>query len=68
MKGCPGNKEKLPAAALAKLATWVDASGVYFGSYWGRRHLKFKDHPNFRPVPTFAEATSNKCPTPLKDR
>ncbi len=59
---------KLPLADFAKLATWVDASAVYYGSYWGRRHIEFKDHSNFRPVPTFAEAISTVCPTPMEKR
>jgi len=59
---------KLPLADFAKIATWVDASGVYYGSYWGRRHIQFKDHPNFRPVPTFADAISTTCPTPMDQR
>ena len=59
---------KLPLADFARLATWVDASGVYYGSYWGRRRLAYKDHPNFRPVPTFAEALSTVCPLPVGQR
>jgi len=59
---------KLPRWAFVRIATWVDASGVYYGSYWGRRHIEYKDHPNFRPVPTFEEAISTKCPLPVKDR
>ena len=58
----------LPLADFVRLATWVDASGVYYGSYWGRRRLKYKDHPNFRPVPTFAEALSTVCPLPVDQR
>jgi len=58
----------LSLADFARLATWVDASGVYYGSYWGRRRLKYKDHPNFRPVPTFAEALSTICPLPVDQR
>jgi len=58
----------LPLADFARLATWVDASGVYYGSYWGRRRLKYKDHPNFRPVPSFAEALSTVCPLPVAQR
>ena len=54
----------LPLADFARLATWVDASGVYYGSYWGRIHIEHKNHPNFRPVPTFEEALSTVCPTP----
>ena len=61
-KGCPGNDRKLALADFVKLATWVDSNGQYFGSYWGRRNVEFKDHPNYRPVPTFAEAISTKAP------
>jgi hypothetical protein len=58
----------LPQSAFVRLVTWVDASGVYYGSYWGRRHIKYKDHPFFRPVPTFEEAISTQCPVPVGDR
>jgi len=58
----------LPLTDFVRLATWVDASGVYYGSYWGRRRLAYKDHPNFRPVPTFAEALSTVCPLPVGQR
>ena len=58
----------LPLVDLARLATWVEASGVYYGSYWGRRRLEYKDHPNFRPVPTFAQALSTVCPLPVDQR
>jgi hypothetical protein len=58
----------LPLEDFARLATWVDASGVYYGSYWGRRRLEYKDHPNFRPVPTFDEAISTVCPLPVNQR
>ena len=67
-KGCPGNDKKLPLADFVKLTTWVDANGQYFGTYYGRKNLRFKGHPNFRPVPTFAEAISTVCPTPREKR
>ncbi|MHC4521624.1 MAG: HzsA-related protein, partial [Planctomycetota bacterium] len=58
----------LPIEDFARLATWVDASGVYYGSYWGRRRLEYRGHPNFRPVPTFSEALSTVCPLPVDKR
>jgi hypothetical protein len=58
----------LPLEDFARVATWVDASGVYYGSYWGRRRLKYRNHPNFRPIPTFAEALSTVCPLPVDQR
>ena len=42
---------KLSRREFIKLVTWVDANGPYYGSYFGRRNLKYKDHPDFRPVP-----------------
>ena len=60
--------EKKSKAELARLATWIDASGVFYGSYWGRRDERFKDHPNFRPVPTFEQAISRVNPTPVEKR
>lgn len=66
--GCPGNDEKLPLADFVKLTTWVDANAQYYGTYYGRKNIRYKDHPNFRPVPTFAEATSTVCPVPMEKR
>jgi hypothetical protein len=59
---------KLPREDFVRLATWVDSGGVYYGSYWGRRHRRYRNHPFFRPVPTFEEAISTQCPVPVKDR
>ena len=67
-KGCPGHDEKLPLADFVKLTTWVDANAQYFGTYYGRKNLAFKDHPNFRPAPTLENATSTVCPVPREKR
>jgi len=42
---------KLSREEFIALVTWVDANGPYYGSYFGRRNIKYKDHPDFRPVP-----------------
>jgi len=34
-----------------RLVTWIDANSPYYGSYFGRRNLKHRDHPDFRPLP-----------------
>ena len=67
-KGKQHKDLNLPIEDFAKLATWVDASAVYYGSYWGRRKIEHKNHPNFRPVPTFEEALSTVCPLPVEKR
>jgi hypothetical protein len=41
----------LPQDQWVRLVTWVDANGPYYGSYFGRRNLKYQDLPDFRPVP-----------------
>jgi len=47
----------LPREALVRLVTWVDANGPYYGSYFGRRNLKYQGLPDFRPVPTLPTGT-----------
>ena len=51
---------RLPSEALLKVTNWVDTNGQYYGSYFGRRNRAFRDHPNYRPVPTWESA----CGTP----
>jgi hypothetical protein len=53
---------RLAREDLIRLVTWVDANAPYYGSYFGRRNLKYKDHPDFRPVPTLdAEGRETTC-------
>jgi hypothetical protein len=55
---------ELKPEELLKVTNWVDTNGQYYGSYWGRRHIKYKGMPDFRPRQTFDMATStvNPCP------
>jgi len=39
-----------------KLVTWIDANAPYYGSYFGRRNIKYIGHPDFRPVPDLNSA------------
>ena len=39
-----------------KLVTWIDCGAPYYGSYYGRRHLRYRGQPDFRPVPTLSSA------------
>lgn len=43
---------KLAREEWVRLVTWVDANGPYYGSYFGRRNLIYRGHPDFRPAPT----------------
>ena len=62
------NDVQLSREEMIKLTTWVDANAQYYGSWYGRRNLDYKDHQYFRPTPTFAEAISTKDPVALEDR
>jgi len=56
---------KLSKEEMIRLTTWIDTNGQYYGSYYGRRNAKYKDHSDFRPIHTF-EQTVN-LDTSIKD-
>jgi hypothetical protein len=39
-----------------KLVTWIDCGAPYYGSYFGRRHIRYRGQPDFRPTPTVEAA------------
>ena len=47
---------KLSREELLKISNWVDTNAQYYGSYFGRRNIRDRGHPNFRPVPTWDSA------------
>jgi hypothetical protein len=54
---------KMPIEDWVKLTTWIDSNGQYYGTYFGRKNIKYKNHPDFRPKPTFNEIETNIPPT-----
>ena len=62
------NEVTLSREEFIRLVTWIDTNGQYYGSYYGRRNLRYKDHYNFRPTPTFAQAISTTAPLPQDKR
>jgi len=59
---------ELSPAEWVRVCAWVDANGQYYGTYYGRKNLKYRDHPNFRPVPTYENAASVVAPLPDDQR
>ena len=59
---------RLSETEMVRLTTWIDSNAQYYGSYWGRKTLMHKDHPNFRPTVTFEQAISHECPIPESER
>jgi hypothetical protein len=50
------HRVQLSREDMLRLTTWVDANAPYYGSYFGRRNLVYRNHPDFRPVPTLDAA------------
>jgi hypothetical protein len=36
---------------FVRLVTWIDANAPYYGTYEGKKNVKWKDEPDFRPAP-----------------
>jgi len=59
---------KLTPAEVLRITNFIDTNAQFYGTYYGRKGLQHKDHPNFRPVPTFESATSRTAPLPEDKR
>jgi hypothetical protein len=59
---------QLKPEELLKITNWVDTNGQFYGMYWGRKNLQHKEHPNFRPTPTFERAASYVSQIPEEER
>ena len=47
-------KANLTRKEFIKIVTWIDCNVPYYGTYKGKRDLKYKDAPDFRPAPSTA--------------
>jgi hypothetical protein len=44
-------ESKLTREEFIKIVTWIDANAPFYGTHKGRKNIKWKDHPDFRPLP-----------------
>ncbi len=44
-------KVEISREEFIRLVTWIDSNSAYYGTYFGRRNIQYRDHPDFRPVP-----------------
>jgi len=51
-------KGKLTQAEFIKITTWIDANAPYYGTYRGKKELKYKDDPEFR-LPPINQLSAN---------
>jgi hypothetical protein len=42
---------KLSREEFIRLVTWIDANAPFYGVYEGKKNLRWKDSPDFRPMP-----------------
>ncbi len=47
---------KLSVAEKVRISTWIDSNAQYYGTYYGKKNLMYKDDPDFRPVSTVESA------------
>jgi hypothetical protein len=44
-------KTNITRNELIRIVTWIDANAPYYGTHSGKKNFKWKDDPNFRPLP-----------------
>ena len=44
-------KANLTREEFIRIVTWIDANVPYYGTHRGKKNLKWKDEPDFRPLP-----------------
>ena len=49
---------------LLRVTNWVDTNGQYYGTYYGKRNLRYKDEPDFRTEYGYDEAIAPQPPYP----
>ncbi|MBN1421070.1 MAG: discoidin domain-containing protein [Planctomycetes bacterium] len=49
---------KLTREEFIRVVTWIDANAPFYGTYGGKRNVKWRDDPEFRPAPPSSERTA----------
>ena len=57
-------KIKLTQEEMLKITNWVDTNCQYYGSYYGKRNLAYKDLEDFRTEYDYETAVSPEAPVP----
>ncbi len=47
---------ELAPAEILRITNFIDTNAQFYGTYYGRKGLQHKDHPNFRPTPSWESA------------
>jgi len=57
---------KLTPEEILKITNWIDTNCQYYGTYYGRRNIAFREHPDFRTEYDFDVAISPTPPAEYK--
>jgi hypothetical protein len=52
---------------ILRITNFIDTNAQFYGSYYGRKGLAHKNHPNFRPTPSWESAFGSQ-PIPCDRR
>jgi hypothetical protein len=44
-------KSDVTREEFIRIVTWIDANAPYYGTHRGKKNIKWKDDPDFRPLP-----------------
>ena len=47
---------ELSREEMIRVATWIDSNAQYYGTYFGKKNIKYRHDKDFRPVPTITSA------------
>ena len=48
-------KAELSREEFIKIVTWIDANAPFYGTHDGKKNLKWKNEPDFRPLPSLVK-------------
>ena len=51
----PPCKANLTREEFIRIVTWIDSNAPYYGTHRGKKNIKWKDDPEFRPMPAAGE-------------
>jgi len=53
-------KSGLTREEFIKIVTWIDANAPFYGTHDGKKNIKWKDDPEFRPFPKVVRNVNKK--------
>jgi hypothetical protein len=48
-------KSNITREDFIKIVTWIDANAPFYGTHQGKKNLRWKDDPDFRPFPVVSK-------------